>query len=176
MSFDQLIFKALRFNLLYKIYFLANSSFCINSKMSCIFNIKRCLVNNGNWSSIKIYIFHSLYIFNYDKISSTVLMRNNCSYSSSLLICYIWYTNLRKLNSWVKHLPLLSKISDKKSKKSHLKCHHDDCFWVFLCANGLIYTHNPSNIVYITKNNYIVFKTILLINFCIKFIDINFII
>ena len=54
--------------------------------MTRILDIKRSLIDDCNWSSIKIYILHSLDIFDDYKIASIVLMRDNCGNFASLLI------------------------------------------------------------------------------------------
>jgi len=144
--------------------------------MTSILNVKGILVDDGNWSSIEIHIFHALDILDHYKISSIVLMGNYCSNSTSLFVSYVRYSYFRKFYPRVKHFPLLSEVCHKKAEKSHLNSHHNYSFWILLGTNSFIDAHDSSDIVDVAEDNYIIFQAILLTDLCIELINIYFII
>lgn len=91
-------------------------------------------------------------------------MRTYSTNFSFLLIRDIAYINFRKLNTRVKHFPIITKVSGKQSKKSKLHCHHNNSFRIPLRSNKLINTHDSSNIINIAEDDDIVFKAIFFSN------------
>lgn len=113
---------------------------------------------------------------NGDKISSLVIMWWWCCDFSSLCRSNFRDIDFREILSWVVHFPLLSKIINYQSIESHLSTIQYNSFCLFLCPYKLINTNDSAKIPNIAEDNNIIFETIFLRNFCINFIDINFII
>lgn len=113
---------------------------------------------------------------NGDKISSLVIMWWWGGDFSSLCRSNFRDVDFREILSGVVHFPLLSKIINYQSIESHLSTIQYDSFCLFLCSYEFINANDSAKIPNIAEDNNIIFETIFLRNFCIDFIDINFII
>lgn len=171
-----MIFKRNELYLLHKVHFFTDSSFCVGSKISCIFDKEGVITYYSNRPCIIVYIFHPFDVFNHNKISSFKAMRRPCCYSPFLFICYVANANLWKLYSWIKHFPFFTEVSRKQSKESKLQSIHNNCLWILLRSYKFINAHNSTNIVDIAKDDNIILQAIFFIDLSIKFIHVNFII
>lgn len=103
-------------------------------------------------------------------------MRTTCCHFTPLLVRDMADIDLGKLDTWVEHFPLVSEISGKESEKAKLYSEHEDGLGVLLRSNRLIDGHNPTDIVYITKNDNIVLQAVFFAYLSVEFIDIDFVI
>ena len=110
------------------------------------------------------------------KITSLVIVGCCCRNFTSFGRSDVSDVDFGEILSWVVHFPLLSKVVDDQTKEAHLSTIENNSFGLFLGPDELIDADDSSKIPDIAKYNNIVFETILLGDFCIDFIDINFVI
>ena len=90
-----------------------------------------------------------------------------------LFICDVCNVNFRWFLPTMKHFPFFPKITQKYTKIAHLAGIHYNAF-LFLLPYHLIYCQNPSQIVNITKDYYIIFQASFFCQLCIHLIHVNF--